>query len=593
MKTLAEIYSRTTPMHESPSLGVAEEGLSPLYNSISFPPLSPSPPNTLGIPSNSIILAPPHSPSSSGMSSINEIHSPYTERKVKGAGSLTALPVIETQVGDVSAYIPTNVIPITDGQICLEIELFYRRIRPAINVGLSVSRVGSAAQLKTMKQVCGSSKLELAQYHEVAAHAQFGSDLDAATQALLNRGARLTEVPKQPQYTPLPIEKQILVIYAAVNGFCDRMPLDRISQYEKIILSTIKPELLQSFLEKGQKSSQSNRRELIPSLEPLDRSPTSIASLVAGVLFVLAIGSKRDSDSKLGFLFWNESVLKKDLPILKRGWFSFLIAWRSPVWVPLTLGIASFHPRGGRIVISQRRKLFVLRREQVQAQNAPSKPSSTKADLPDRTHPPWPTRDDDVELTAEKDSAFRRATRWCGGDDVKSAWPLWAGPHTCYNSNYNGKQGCKAERIRKDCLCSDCSLQLGNMKLESLVIADQHAAEWIHGKPIPRALRSFPSSSALANSGEQQASQQGAFPTTTVPQTPSDLKRNYMVEALQQLRIDVRPLMRPSSRKPYPDWIDRVHQFTKGYKVPDFVLWDSHDSLNSGYKVIKKSHPQL
>lgn len=166
------------------------------------------------------------------------LHSRLLERAAKrsdqtGAGSLTALPVIETQAGDVSAYIPTNVISITDGQICSETELFYRGIRPAINVGLSVSRVGSAAQLKIMKQVCGSSKLELAQYREVAALAQFGSDLDAATQALLNRGARLTEVPKQPQYAPLPIEKQILVIYAAVNGFCDRMPLDRISQYER------------------------------------------------------------------------------------------------------------------------------------------------------------------------------------------------------------------------------------------------------------------------------------------------------------------------------------------------------------------------
>jgi F-type H+-transporting ATPase subunit alpha len=181
------------------------------------------------------------------------LHSRLLERAAKrsdqtGAGSLTALPVIETQAGDVSAYIPTNVISITDGQICLETELFYRGIRPAINVGLSVSRVGSAAQLKAMKQVCGSSKLELAQYREVAAFAQFGSDLDAATQALLNRGARLTEVPKQPQYEPLPIEKQIVVIYAAVNGFCDRMPLDRISQYEKNILSTINPELLKSFL---------------------------------------------------------------------------------------------------------------------------------------------------------------------------------------------------------------------------------------------------------------------------------------------------------------------------------------------------------
>jgi F-type H+-transporting ATPase subunit alpha len=180
------------------------------------------------------------------------LHSRLLERAAKrsdqtGAGSSTALPVIETQAGDVSAYIPTNVISITDGQICLETELFYRGIRPAINVGLSVSRVGSAAQLKAMKQVCGSSKLELAQYREVAAFAQFGSDLDAATQALLNRGARLTEVPKQPQYEPLPIEKQIVVIYAAVNGFCDRMPLDRISQYEKAILSTINPELLKSF----------------------------------------------------------------------------------------------------------------------------------------------------------------------------------------------------------------------------------------------------------------------------------------------------------------------------------------------------------
>nr|WNX95809.1 ATPase subunit 1 [Cymbidium lancifolium] len=184
------------------------------------------------------------------------LHSRLLERAAKrsdqtGAGSSTALPVIETQAGDVSAYIPTNVIPITDGQICSETELFYRGIRPAINVGLSVSRVGSAAQLRAMKQVRGSSKLELAQYREVAAFAQFGSDLDAATQALLNRGARLTEVPKQPQYSPLPIEKQIVVIYAAVNGFCDRMPLDRISKYERAIPSSIDPELLKSLLDKG------------------------------------------------------------------------------------------------------------------------------------------------------------------------------------------------------------------------------------------------------------------------------------------------------------------------------------------------------
>ncbi|EMS52683.1 ATP synthase subunit alpha, mitochondrial [Triticum urartu] len=182
------------------------------------------------------------------------LHSRLLERAAKrsdqtGAGSSTALPVIETQAGDVSAYIPTNVISITDGQICLETELFYREIRPAINIGLSVSHAGSAAQLKAMKQVC------------VAAFTQFGSDLDAATQALLNRGARLTEVPKQPQYEPLPIEKQIVVIYAAVNGFCDRMPLDRISQYEKAILSTINPELQKSFLEKG---GLTNERKMEP-----------------------------------------------------------------------------------------------------------------------------------------------------------------------------------------------------------------------------------------------------------------------------------------------------------------------------------------
>nr|AJP33420.1 ATPase subunit 1 [Araucaria heterophylla]QJH91760.1 ATP synthase F1 subunit alpha [Araucaria heterophylla] len=190
-------------------------------------------------------------------------HSRLSERAAKrsdqtGAGSLTALPVIETQAGDVSAYIPTNVISITDGQICPETELFYRGIRPAINVGLSVSRVGSAAQLKAMKQVCGSSKPELAQYREVAASAQSGSDLDAATQALLNRGARLTEVPKQPQYSPLAIEKQIVVLYAAVKGFCDRMPVDRIPQYERAIPSSPdnRPELLHEIIEKGKLTNE-------------------------------------------------------------------------------------------------------------------------------------------------------------------------------------------------------------------------------------------------------------------------------------------------------------------------------------------------
>ena len=147
-----------------------------------------------------------------------------------GAGSLTALPVIETQAGDVSAYIPTNVISITDGQIFLETELFYKGIRPAINVGLSVSRVGSAAQLKAMKQVAGTLKLELAQYREVAAFAQFGSDLDAATQYLLNRGARLTEMLKQGQFSPMEIEKQVVVVYAATKGYLDKLNVSDISK---------------------------------------------------------------------------------------------------------------------------------------------------------------------------------------------------------------------------------------------------------------------------------------------------------------------------------------------------------------------------
>merc|ERR1711943_48353 len=157
------------------------------------------------------------------------LHSRLLERAAKmseethGGGSLTALPVIETKAGDVSAYIPTNVISITDGQIFLETELFYRGIRPAVNVGLSVSRVGSAAQTKSMKQVAGSMKLELAQYREVAAFAQFGSDLDAATQSLLNRGIRLTELLKQGQYSPMPIEEQIVSVYAGVNGYLDKI----------------------------------------------------------------------------------------------------------------------------------------------------------------------------------------------------------------------------------------------------------------------------------------------------------------------------------------------------------------------------------
>jgi proton translocating ATP synthase F1 alpha subunit len=170
------------------------------------------------------------------------LHSRLLERAAKmnakhGGGSLTALPIVETQAGDVSAYIPTNVISITDGQIFLETDLFYKGIRPAVNVGLSVSRVGSAAQMKAMKQVAGSVKLELAQYREMAAFAQFSSDLDASTQKLLNRGSRLTELLKQPQYSPLSTAEQVLVIYAGVEGFLDDISLKDINLWEKEFLA--------------------------------------------------------------------------------------------------------------------------------------------------------------------------------------------------------------------------------------------------------------------------------------------------------------------------------------------------------------------
>lgn len=173
------------------------------------------------------------------------LHSRLLERAAKmsderGGGSLTALPVIETQAGDVSAYIPTNVISITDGQIFLETELFYKGIRPAINVGLSVSRVGSSAQIKAMKQVAGSIKLELAQYREMEAFAQFGSDLDAATQRLLNRGARLTELLKQGQYSPLPVEEQVVSIFAGVNGYLDNIPTTDVTRFEEQFLGEMR-----------------------------------------------------------------------------------------------------------------------------------------------------------------------------------------------------------------------------------------------------------------------------------------------------------------------------------------------------------------
>jgi F-type H+-transporting ATPase subunit alpha len=157
-----------------------------------------------------------------------------------GAGSLTALPVIETQANDVSAYIPTNVISITDGQIFLETDLFYQGIRPAVNVGLSVSRVGSSAQTKAMKKVAGRIKGELAQYREMAAFAQFGSDLDATTQRLLNRGARLTELLKQPQFSPLKMEEQVIVIYAGVNGYLDPIPVSRVRAFEQGLLTLVR-----------------------------------------------------------------------------------------------------------------------------------------------------------------------------------------------------------------------------------------------------------------------------------------------------------------------------------------------------------------
>jgi F-type H+-transporting ATPase subunit alpha len=175
------------------------------------------------------------------------LHSRLLERAAKmnddhGAGSLTALPIIETQAGDVSAYIPTNVISITDGQIFLETNLFYQGIRPAINVGLSVSRVGSAAQTKAMKKVSGSIKLELAQYREMEAFAQFGSDLDASTQKLLNRGARLTQLLKQPQFKPMPFEEQTASIYAGTNGFLDAVAVTDVSRYEEAMLGYLRSE---------------------------------------------------------------------------------------------------------------------------------------------------------------------------------------------------------------------------------------------------------------------------------------------------------------------------------------------------------------
>ena len=197
------------------------------------------------------------------------LHSRLLERAAKlndenGGGSLTALPIIETQASDVSAYIPTNVISITDGQIFLETELFFQGIRPAVNVGISVSRVGSAAQIKAMKQVAGTIKLELAQYREMAAFAQFGSDLDASTQQLLNRGSKLTELLKQGQYSPLKVEEQVVSIFAGVKGFLDDIQNSKIKNFEDQLLSAIKsqsPDILKNIVSSG-KLDESNEKKL-------------------------------------------------------------------------------------------------------------------------------------------------------------------------------------------------------------------------------------------------------------------------------------------------------------------------------------------
>ena len=202
------------------------------------------------------------------------LHSRLLERAsklsdTKGGGSLTALPIIETQAGDVSAYIPTNVISITDGQIFLETELFNQGIRPAVNVGLSVSRVGSAAQIKAMKKVAGSIKLELAQYREMAAFAQFGSDLDASTQQLLNRGSKLTELLKQDQYSPLTVAEQVVSVFTGVKGYLDDVDISKIKSFEKDIIEKIKsekPEILENIQSSG-KLEEEAEKSLIQTIE--------------------------------------------------------------------------------------------------------------------------------------------------------------------------------------------------------------------------------------------------------------------------------------------------------------------------------------
>ncbi|NMG38032.1 F0F1 ATP synthase subunit alpha [Chelativorans sp. ZYF759] len=206
------------------------------------------------------------------------LHSRLLERAAKlnednGSGSLTALPIIETQANDVSAYIPTNVISITDGQIFLETNLFFQGIRPAVNVGLSVSRVGSSAQIKAMKQVAGSIKGELAQYREMAAFAQFGSDLDAATQRLLNRGARLTELLKQPQFSPLLTEEQVAVIFAGTQGYLDKLPLDQVRRFEDGLLSHLRAQKkVLAGIRKEKALSDDLRAQLVAEIDSFAKS---------------------------------------------------------------------------------------------------------------------------------------------------------------------------------------------------------------------------------------------------------------------------------------------------------------------------------
>ena len=222
------------------------------------------------------------------------LHSRLLERAAKmrgelGGGSLTALPIIETQAGDLSAYIPTNVISITDGQIFLESDLFHQGIRPAINVGNSVSRVGGSAQIKAMRQVAGSLRLDLAQYRELAAFAQFGSDLDASTQAQLNRGARLVEILKQPQYNPLPVEKQVLLIYAGTNGYLDQVPVSDVGAYETELYRTF--ELRHIGILKGDRREEADRRRA----EGADqRGPQGVQPAVRGEESGLAMPSLLD-----------------------------------------------------------------------------------------------------------------------------------------------------------------------------------------------------------------------------------------------------------------------------------------------------------